>query len=225
MFDDSYNVMIGRIIIVIATGALLAVLLFTIAFPGEVLPVPDAPQRPITLIDVREYLPPPPVLAPPLPPEAPPPPEPPLAVEAPIAETIEETEEPQDKPDEAPPPETPPAPTGRPERAPSTGSDYLPQNKLDTLPVFDERQLQRALLDAYPPIALRSGIAGQIIFEFASDSRGVIQRVTVLKEDPPGWGFAEATIAVFQGLQIQPAMAEGRPVSSRVRKSIRFTLK
>jgi hypothetical protein len=47
----------------------------------------------------------------------------------------------------------------------------------------------------------------------------------VLKEDPPGRGFAEAAVRAFQGLRCTPAQANGGNVSVRYRYPVSFKLR
>jgi protein TonB len=77
----------------------------------------------------------------------------------------------------------------------------------------------------YPPIARRSGIEGTVYLELFIDREGGIQRITVLKEDPPGRGFAEAAVQAFEGLRCVPAQANGQNVSVRYRYPVSFRLR
>jgi protein TonB len=101
--------------------------------------------------------------------------------------------------------------------------EFFPQHKVSVLPKFSEMAIRRALI--YPPISLRAGIEGTVILELFVDSQGRVQRILVLKEDPPGKGFAEAAVKAFQGLNGNPAEANGKPVAVRFRYPVRFTIR
>jgi len=101
--------------------------------------------------------------------------------------------------------------------------DYLPAHKVSVPPKFDERDIMANL--AFPPIALRSGIEGRVVLELFVDRNGLVQRVSILREDPPDRGFGEAAIRAFTGRRGAPAMADGEPVSSRYRYPVTFKIK
>jgi protein TonB len=90
-------------------------------------------------------------------------------------------------------------------------------------PVFSEQEIRRNLV--YPPIPRRSGIEGLVYLELFIDSRGQIQRIDILREEPADRGFGEAAAAAFRGLSCKPAEADGRPVAVRYRYPVRFRLR
>jgi protein TonB len=104
-----------------------------------------------------------------------------------------------------------------------SGEDYLPMHRVSIPPRFDERLITQALI--YPPIALRSGIEGRVILELFVDRTGRVQRITVLQENPPGRGFADAAVKAFEGQRCLPAEANGEPVSVRYRYPVSFRIK
>jgi protein TonB len=106
---------------------------------------------------------------------------------------------------------------------PSSWDDYLPQNKLSEPPRFDEREIMSNLV--YPPIALRSAIEGRVILELFVDLNGVVQRITILREEPKDRGFGEAAVKAFTGKSGVPAKANGVPVSARYRYPVTFKIK
>jgi protein TonB len=197
------------ILAALAHGALIMFLAFrTPAAP----PLTEEPLRVMKLADLVE--------APPPPPPPPPPPEekvPENAVES-IAENFIETEE---VPEEAvvPPATILTAPPAQTEPA-ATEEVYLRPHQISDSPRFNEADIIKNLV--YPPIALRSGIKGTVILELFISREGTVQRITVLKEDPPGRGFAEAAVRAFEGLSCVPARANGRNVSARIRYPVTF---
>jgi len=98
---------------------------------------------------------------------------------------------------------------------------YLPMHLVSILPEFDEKSIISDII--YPPIALRSGIAGRVILELLVDHTGTVQKVIVVREEPQGRGFGDAAIKVFLGRKGKPAAANGEPVSCRFRYPITFT--
>jgi protein TonB len=98
--------------------------------------------------------------------------------------------------------------------------DYLPQHKVSSIPVMPTSDILSRI--EYPPIALRQGIEGVVYLELFIDQSGIIRKVKVLKD--PGYGFAEAAVAVLQNVLCKPAMANGVPVAVRFRYPVRFSL-
>lgn len=100
--------------------------------------------------------------------------------------------------------------------------EYLPLQKISQMPIISEQYVRSKL--AYPEMARRAGIMGRVFLELFVDSRGKIRRVAVLKEDPAGYGFAEAAVSAFDGCACVPAKVNGQAVSVRFRYPIRFSL-
>jgi len=101
--------------------------------------------------------------------------------------------------------------------------DYLAMHMVSVRPGFDESAITSSLV--YPPIALRSGIEGRVILELFVDRTGVVQRITVLREEPEGRGFGEAAVKAFTGRKGTPAYANGEAVSCRYRYPVAFRIK
>ena len=101
--------------------------------------------------------------------------------------------------------------------------DYLPIHNVSEPPKFDERDIMTNLI--YPPIAQRSGIEGRVILELFVDRNGLVQRILILREEPPDRGFGEAAIRAFTGKRGAPAMANGEAVSARYRYPVSFRIK
>jgi periplasmic protein TonB len=100
---------------------------------------------------------------------------------------------------------------------------YLAMNQVSVPPKFDSGLVMKALV--YPPIALRSGIEGKVILELFVDRAGTVQKIVILKEDPPDRGFGEAAVKAFTDRKGVPAYANGEPVSARYRYPVTFKLK
>jgi protein TonB len=100
--------------------------------------------------------------------------------------------------------------------------DYVPMQNISQLPVIPERFLRSRL--EYPEMARRSGIMGRVFLELFLDSKGRIRKIEVLKEDPVGYGFADAAVRAFDGCACVPAKMNGEAVAVRFRYPIRFSL-
>ncbi|MDR1908440.1 MAG: energy transducer TonB [Spirochaetaceae bacterium] len=172
-------------------------------------PAPEAPVQIMRILDLEEEIPLPP---PPAPARA----QPQNAVES-IAETLIETDETPDQTIVEPG-----SLTGFQALGPGD-DEYLPMSRVSVAPVFDERAILRNLV--YPAIARRAGIEGLVYLELVIDRNGVIQRIRILREDPPGRGFGEAAVKAFDGISCRPAEANGRPVGVYYRYPIRFRLR
>jgi protein TonB len=96
-------------------------------------------------------------------------------------------------------------------------------HKVSQPPVFSEEDILKSLV--YPPIAQRSGLEGMVYLEIFIDSRGLVQRVDILKENPENSGFGEAAAKAFRGRTCTPAFANGAAVAVRYRYPVRFKLK
>jgi protein TonB len=172
----------------------------------------EEPVPVMKILDLQEEAPPPPPPPPPVPAA-----DNPSAVET-IAENMIETDEVPEDQTLVPPGSlvTPGVPNQ------GAGEEYLSMGSISVPPVFSEQDIRRNLV--YPPIAKRSGIEGTVYLELFIDSRGQVQRINILRENPPGRGFGEAAAAAFRGLSGKPAEANGRPVGVRYRYPVRFRL-
>jgi protein TonB len=192
----------------VALAHILMILFFAVRL-NAVQPEREAPATVMKILDLEEEIP------------LPPPPEPVAelpqnAVES-IAETIIETE---DDPDQ-----TVMAPGSLVSfTAIAQGEEeYLPMSKISVPPVFNEREILRNLV--YPAIARRAGIEGIVYLELVIDSKGVVRRIRILREEPAGRGFGEAAVKAFEGVTCTPAESNGRAVGVYYRYPIRFQLR
>jgi len=101
--------------------------------------------------------------------------------------------------------------------------NYLQMHQVSVPPLFDEKAFISALV--YPPIAQRSGIGGKVLLELFVDRTGVVQKVTILREEPKDKGFGEAAVKAFMGMKGTPAYANGEAVSCHFRYPVSFTIK
>jgi TonB family protein len=76
----------------------------------------------------------------------------------------------------------------------------------------------------YPPRAEREGVTGYVDLLFIVNESGLATQITVLKEDPPGYGFASSAIEAVRKLRFQPALLQRIPVKQKVRRRVNFEL-
>jgi len=88
-------------------------------------------------------------------------------------------------------------------------------------PIFDVELLQSRL--KYPSLAKRQAQEGTVVMRLFISSSGMIERVLI--EEDPGYGFAAAVVAAFEGLQVVPAFSDGLPIAVTMLYPIRFTLR
>jgi len=191
-----------RLIVILVTALLHVLVIFFLVFDTQVF-FQDIPEdaRVMRLIDMEEYVPPPP-----------PPPDPEIPRVEEIAETMIET-------DTAPVQVVVAAGT----IITPVSDEFLPAHLVSSTPQFDEDVIASEIF--YPPIALRSGIEGRVILDLFVDRNGMVQRITILREEPEGRGFGEAAVRVFTGRQGIPATADGVPVSCRFRYPVVFRIR
>jgi len=191
-----------RLVILIITAAIHLIVIFFLVFDTQMFSQDSLENaRIMKLIDVEEFIPPPPD------------PDPEIPQVEEIAEIMIET-------DFVPPQIVVAAGTIT---TPAPSEDFLPAHLVATTPVFDEEAIAREIV--YPPIALRSGVEGRVILDLFVDRTGTVQRVTILREDPEGRGFGEAAVRVFMGRKGTPAMSNDGPVSCRFRYPVTFRIR
>jgi protein TonB len=191
-----------RCIIFLAVALLHAALLVFMVVRMDTQPAePDTPLAIMKLADIRETAPPPPPVR-----------KPPKVQQSPesVAEKMVETEEP------------PPPPEAQPAWQPVAAENYLPMHKISVRPGFNEAEFLKAVV--YPPIAQRSGLEGTAYLEIFIDSRGRVQRVDILKENPENYGFGAAAATALRKQTFTPAQSNGVAVAVRYRYPVRFKL-
>ena len=208
-----------RLITLAAVAALHITLITSVAFhikTGNAGKAPEPLAGVMRLIDVQEDNPLPP-----------PPPPPEIIPDTPVTNTLETIAEYMIEAEEITPPVLG-APGGAPGGVPGRGQGggeivYLSQSMISNPPVFPEEEIRRNV--RYPPIAQRAGITGTAFLELFIDRQGNIQRIEVIRENPPNYGFGEAAVNAFRGIRAIPAEADGETVAVRYRYNISFTLK
>lgn len=195
-------------IFIILTGLyVLAFCLIKVRGGSEAAPIVSTEAKIVKLVDVQEYVPPPPTNV--------------IQVEEqPVAsEVIQETDEVIEQ--EAPKTNVVEANQSVFAGAEGDGIEYLPQHKITDVPVVPTKEVLSRIV--YPSMAHKQGIEGVVYLELYIDDEGTIRDIKVLKD--PGHGFAEAAVAAFEGLKCEPAKQNGKAVPVRFRYPVRFSLK
>jgi protein TonB len=204
---------ISRRVVSFAVAAAIHLLLFFFAVFTVKTVTEKTPEGPavMKLADIREA---PEPEAPRIETPRPKPPNPEIVPET-VPDSFEPTAETMIETDDIPP------------RTGSSGAgetlEFLPMHLVSKRPEFPDDEIIRRTV--YPPMAQRAGIEGTVILELFVDRQGLIRNISVLKEDPPGRGFGEASVRAFQGLRGSPALANGEAVASRYRYRYQFRLR
>lgn len=181
-------------LISMSLAAVVCTAIVYIAVTGKFSTISDIfkPPEAIKVEIEEEEKPPPP---PPPPPDRPPPPPPPMmqvpnpdptaeAVITPIPVTLD-----------PPPPPAPPAP---------------PAPTIITNPQWLERPDGNDFADLYPQRALDRNRTGRVVLDCIVGANGRIT-CTVASEDPPGWGFGEASLRAARRFRMSPRLENGQP--------------
>lgn len=118
------------------------------------------------------------------------------------------------------PPADMPRPSSLPDWLAGFGSQddpvFYPANELDV------RAMPLDWIEPVMPEGLPAEIQrGQVELEIRIDEFGVVDSVTVISADPPGW-FDQAAISGFERARWQPAVRQGRFVKSLKRVEVCF---
>ena len=189
-------------LISLGLAALICAGLVYLALTGKFSAVTDMfDDADAVKVEIEEKEKPPPPPPPPNRPPPPPPPEqrvPPPVTDAPPTFT--------DIPVAVDPPPAPPAPS------------------VITNPVFLEQPNVRDYARYYPARAQERDQEGRATLDciVAVDGR---LACTITSEDPPGWGFGEATLRVSRHFRVAPQTRDGQPTAGgRFRRTIRWVL-
>jgi TonB family protein len=75
---------------------------------------------------------------------------------------------------------------------------------------------------AYPPRAAREGVTGIVDLTFVVNEMGRVEQITIVKEEPNGYGFAGAASAQAKTLQFKPATLQKMAVRQRFKRRYTF---
>lgn len=74
----------------------------------------------------------------------------------------------------------------------------------------------------YPPRAERDGVSGYVDLTFVVNERGLVEQVTILKEEPTGYSFAAAALERVKSLRFKPAILQKMSVRQRIKRRYSF---
>lgn len=110
-------------------------------------------------------------------------------------------------------------PSGSASDPPEGPPTSTPTTVLPTPPRVSTQEVLARLV--YPPLALRRRLEATVVLDLVIDEQGAVTPTVV---EDPGYGFAEAAVRAFRGLVAAPALADGKPVVSRLRYPVHFVL-
>ena len=94
---------------------------------------------------------------------------------------------------------------------------YYPAREVDEHPA-----LVSQVRPAYPAKAVKAEVKGDVLVLFMLNENGSVDEVSVLEENPPGYGFDAAVNEWLKQARFKPAMRKGRAVKSRVVYRVTF---
>lgn len=94
---------------------------------------------------------------------------------------------------------------------------YYPAREVDQHPALVSR-----VRPAYPAQAVDADVKGDVLVLFMLNENGSVDEVSVLEENPPGYGFDVAVNEWLKQARFKPAMRKGRAVKSRVVYRVTF---
>lgn len=94
---------------------------------------------------------------------------------------------------------------------------YYPAREVDEHPA-----LVSQVRPAYPARAVDADIKGDVLVLFMLNENGSVDEVSVLEENPPGYGFDAAVNEWLKQARFKPAVRKGRAVKSRVVYRVTF---
>ena len=80
------------------------------------------------------------------------------------------------------------------------------------------------VLPRYPELARRAGVPGRVILEAIIQADGTVSSVRILRETPPGLGFAESAADAVVRWRYRPGTQYGRPVAVSFTVTVEFLL-
>jgi protein TonB len=184
-------------------AAMICSLIAYLAFTGKFAAVTDLfDDSSAVKVEIEQKDKPPP--PPPPPPNRPPPPPPPEQ--------------------RVPPPDLSAPPTPTPIPVAVDPPPQPPQPALLTGYRFLQQPNGRDFVRFYPSRAMDREQTGRVVLDCLVSADGTIS-CSVASEDPPGWGFGEASLRASRLFRVAPQTADGRPTSGgRFRKTLIWNL-
>jgi periplasmic protein TonB len=97
----------------------------------------------------------------------------------------------------------------------AAGARYWTAAELDTRP-----QIKTHVMPEYPR-DLPSGVRGRVVLELRVSAAGEVERVSVVKAQPPG-RFEQSAVRAFSAARFTPGLRKGTPVPSLLRFEVTF---
>jgi periplasmic protein TonB len=92
---------------------------------------------------------------------------------------------------------------------------YWPVSQLEVRP-----QIRTHVMPEYPT-DLPSGVNGRVVLELYLSPRGTVDRLQVLRAEPPG-RFEQSAVTAFSGARFTPGMRKNKAVHSRLRIEVTY---
>lgn len=108
-----------------------------------------------------------------------------------------------------------PSPSGS-ERQTIPGRRYYPVRELDVRP-----GIKTHTEPEYPESAVQGALSGKVVIRLYIDESGTVERITVLRADPPGI-FERSAERAFAQARFTPGMKDGRPVPVQMTLEVEF---
>lgn len=105
---------------------------------------------------------------------------------------------------------------------PTTGAPPFPVGPNFTSPVLIQGT---KVSPGYPPIARVARREGHVILTAIIETDGSVSEATVVRVDPPDYGFAASAIEAVLQWQYEPALQNGRPVAVSFTIYVAFSLR
>jgi protein TonB len=194
--------MVGLRLISLGLAALICLTLVWMAVTQRFSAITDLfEDQEAVKVEIEEEEKPPP---PPPPPNRPPPPPPPEQ--------------------RVPPPNLSAPPTPTPIPVAVDPPPAPPTPSVLTNATFTQRPDARDFARYYPERALEREVEGRATIECIVNANGSLS-CTVTSEDPPGYGFGEATLRVSRHFRVAPATRDGVATSGgRIRQTVRWQI-
>lgn len=94
-------------------------------------------------------------------------------------------------------------------------SRYWPASRLDVRP-----QIKTHVMPEYPA-QLPSGVNGRVVLELYISPQGTLDRVRVVRAEPPG-RFEDSALKAFSAARFTPGMRKGKAVHSLLRIEVTY---
>jgi TonB family protein len=90
-------------------------------------------------------------------------------------------------------------------------SGYLLPPSVITTPDWVKKPDASTFARLYPGRASVAGVQGRVVVDCEVEVDGTLGDCQVLSEDPPGWGFGDATIKAAKSFRMRPQTRDGAP--------------